>query len=79
MKKLLLSIFILSLSLNVSAADIKTYFSGWSGMQANFEQRIYDANNVLQELSQGVLSIGMPSKFKLKYIRPYDQLSLIHI
>ena len=76
MKKLLLSIFILSVSCNVNAADIKTYFKGWSGMQANFEQRVYDAKNVLQELSQGVLSIGMPSKFKLRYTKPYNQLYL---
>ena len=45
-------------------------------MQANFEQRVYDANNVLQELSKGILSIGMPSKFKLKYTKPFEQLYL---
>ena len=66
MKRLLISIFILSLPLNVGAADIKKFFAGWSGMQANFEQRVYDADNTLQELSKGMLSIGMPSKFKLK-------------
>ena len=77
MKRFLLSIFILSLSMSISsAADIKNYFSGWSGMQANFEQRVYDADNVLQELSKGVLSISMPSKFKLKYTNPYEQLYL---
>lgn len=76
MKKLLYIIFNLSLAFNVFAADIKTYFSGWSGMQANFEQRVYDADNVLQELSKGILSIGMPSKFKLIYTKPFEQLYL---
>ncbi|MEJ2142165.1 MAG: outer membrane lipoprotein chaperone LolA [Gammaproteobacteria bacterium] len=76
MRKLFLSIIILFISFNVYAQDIKSYFSGWTGIKANFEQRVYDADNILQELSQGVLSIGMPSKFKLKYTKPYDQVYL---
>lgn len=74
--KVLISLVTFSLACAANAADIKTYFAGWSGMQANFEQRVYDADNVLQELSKGVLSIGMPSKFKLKYTKPFEQLYL---
>lgn len=76
MKKLFLFSFILLISSHVQAKDLKTYFAGWTGMRANFEQRVYDADNVLQELSQGILSIGMPSKFKLSYTKPYEQLYL---
>lgn len=74
--KNVIAVFIVGLSFSVHAADIKKYFAGWTGMQANFEQRVYDANNTLQELSKGELSITMPSKFKLQYLKPYEQLYL---
>lgn len=74
--KQIIIILLFSLPFTTNASDIKKYFAGWTGIEADFEQRVYDADNTLQELSKGVLSISMPSKFKLKYTRPYQQLYL---
>lgn len=74
-KNILLIVCIL-LSFSVNAVELKSYFEGWQGLQADFEQRVYDDANKLQELSKGHLSIGMPSRFKLKYTKPFEQLYL---
>lgn len=66
----------LAISFSANAVELKSYFEGWHGLQADFEQRVYDADNKLQELSKGHLSIGMPSRFKLKYTKPFEQLYL---
>lgn len=67
---------ILSVSFSAHSIELKSYFAGWQGLQADFEQRVYDADNKLQELSKGHLSIGMPSRFKLNYTKPFEQLYL---
>ena len=76
MFKQILLITGLLISYSVNAVELKAYFDGWKGLQADFEQRVYDEDNKLQELSKGQLSIGMPSRFKLKYNKPFEQLYL---
>lgn len=66
----------LLISFSINAVELKAYFDGWQGLQADFEQRVYDADNKLQELSKGHISIGMPSRFKFKYTKPFEQLYL---
>lgn len=69
-------IFSLMISFTANAVELKSYFDGWVGLKADFEQRVYDEDNKLQELSKGHLSIGMPSRFKFKYTKPFEQLYL---
>ena len=69
-------IFSLMISFTANALELKSYFDGWVGLKADFEQRVYDEDNKLQELSKGHLSIGMPSRFKFKYTKPFEQLYL---
>lgn len=69
-------IFSLMISFTANAVELKSYFDGWVGLKADFEQRVYDKDNKLQELSKGHLSIGMPSRFKFKYTKPFEQLYL---
>ena len=76
MFKQILLITSLFFSLSVNAVELKNYFEGWKGLRADFEQRVYNADNVLQELSKGKLSIGMPSRFKFTYTKPFEQLYL---
>ena len=73
MFKQILLISSLLFSLSANAIELKTYFAGWKGLRADFEQRVYNADNVLQELSKGKLSIAMPSRFKFTYNKPFEQ------
>jgi outer membrane lipoprotein carrier protein len=66
----------LLVAFSVNAVELKSYFEGWHGLQADFEQRVYDADNKLQELSKGQVTISMPSRFKFKYTKPFEQLYL---
>lgn len=76
MIKQLVFFTLLLISSSVEAIELKNYFDGWNGLRANFQQRVYSADNKLQELSEGTLSIAMPSRFRLKYNKPFEQLYL---
>jgi len=71
-----LAILLLCLALPVAAAtdDLRTRFAGLDSFSAEFTQRLYDADQQLQEESHGLLQVQRPDRFHLEYRDPYYQL-----
>ena len=72
--KLLVTIISLLFAFNVQAQTLQMRFSGLDSFSAEFTQKLFDADQVLQEETSGVLRVQRPNRFNLEYIQPYYQL-----
>lgn len=72
--KLLLVIFSLMFAINVQAQTLQMRFSGLDSFSAEFSQKLFDADQVMQEESSGMLRVQRPNRFNLEYRQPYYQL-----
>ncbi|MDH3949261.1 MAG: outer-membrane lipoprotein carrier protein LolA, partial [Gammaproteobacteria bacterium] len=72
--KLLLVIFSLLFAINVQAQTLQMRFSGLDSFSAEFSQKLFDADQVMQEETSGVLRVQRPNRFNLEYRQPYYQL-----
>lgn len=72
--KLLLAIVSCLLAFNVQAQSLETRFAGLDSFSAEFTQKLFDADQVMQEESSGVLRVQRPNRFNLEYRQPYYQL-----
>ena len=73
MKQLLIIIFLL-FAINVQAQTLQMRFSGLDSFSAEFNQKLFDADQVLQEETSGMLRVQRPNRFNLEYRQPYYQL-----
>lgn len=72
--KLLVAIISLLFAFNVQAQTLQMRFSGLDSFSAEFTQKMFDADQVLQEETSGVLRVQRPNRFNLEYLQPYYQL-----
>ena len=72
--KLLVAIISLLFAINVQAQTLQMRFSGLDSFSAEFTQKLFDADQVLQEETSGVLRVQRPNRFNLEYLQPYYQL-----
>jgi chaperone LolA len=72
--KLLLASISLLFAINVQAQTLQMRFSGLDSFSAEFTQKLFDADQVLQEETSGVLRVQRPNRFNLEYRQPYYQL-----
>jgi outer membrane lipoprotein carrier protein len=72
--KLLLVIFSLAFAINAQAQTLQMRFSGLDSFSAEFSQKLFDADQVMQEESSGMLRVQRPNRFNLEYRQPYYQL-----
>ena len=72
--KLLLVIVSLLFAINVQAQTLQMRFSGLDSFSAEFSQKLFDADQVMQEESSGMLRVQRPNRFNLEYRQPYYQL-----
>ena len=72
--KLLLVIFSLLFAINAQAQTLQMRFSGLDSFSADFSQKLFDADQVMQEETSGVLRVQRPNRFNLEYRQPYYQL-----
>ena len=72
--KLLLAIVSCLLAFQVQAQSLETRFAGLDSFSAEFTQKLFDADQVMQEESSGVLRVQRPNRFNLEYRQPYYQL-----
>ncbi len=72
--KLLLVIVSLLFAINVQAQTLQMRFSGLDSFSAEFNQKLFDADQVMQEESSGMLRVQRPNRFNLEYRQPYYQL-----
>jgi outer membrane lipoprotein carrier protein len=59
---------------NVQAQTLEMRFAGLDSFSAEFTQKLFDADQVMQEESIGVLRVQRPNRFNLEYRQPYYQL-----
>ena len=59
---------------HVHAQSLELRFAGLDSFSAEFTQKLFDADQVLQEESSGVLRVQRPNRFNLEYRQPYYQL-----
>lgn len=72
--KYLLVIFSLLFSVQLQAQSLQQRFSGLDSFSAEFTQKLFDADQVMQEESSGILRVQRPDRFNLEYRQPYYQL-----
>ena len=72
--KLLLVILSLLFTANAQAQTLQMRFSGLDSFSADFNQKLFDADQVMQEETSGVLWVQRPNRFNLEYRQPYYQL-----
>ena len=72
--KTLLVIFSLLFAINAQAQTLQMRFSGLDSFSADFSQKLFDADQVMQEETSGVLRVQRPNRFNLEYRQPYYQL-----
>ena len=72
--KYFLVIISLLFTLNVEAQSLQARFAGLDSFSAEFTQELFDADQVMQEESNGVLRVQRPNRFNLEYRQPYYQL-----
>jgi len=72
--KLLLVILSLLFTANAQAQTLQMRFSGLDSFSAEFNQKLFDADQVMQEETSGVLRVQRPNRFNLEYRQPYYQL-----
>ena len=54
-------------------AYVQDFFDGLTTLQADFDQRVTDANNRQMQSSQGHVWIMRPGRFRWDYLTPYKQ------
>ncbi len=59
---------------NVQAQSLEMRFAGLDSFSAEFTQKLFDADQVMQEESSGMLRVQRPNRFNLEYRQPYYQL-----
>jgi len=52
---------------------VRDFFAELSSLQAGFHQKVVDADNILQQVSDGQMWIQRPGKFRWDYETPYRQ------
>jgi len=52
---------------------VRDFFAELSSLQAGFHQKVVDADNILQQVSEGQMWIQRPGKFRWDYETPYRQ------
>ncbi|NNG13360.1 MAG: outer membrane lipoprotein chaperone LolA [Halobacteria archaeon] len=52
---------------------VRRYFAELTSLQAGFHQKVVDADNILQQVSDGQMWIQRPGKFRWDYETPYRQ------
>jgi outer membrane lipoprotein carrier protein len=71
------AVLLLSATAQVQAQDavdtVRDYFAELSSLQAGFHQKVVDADNILQQVSDGQMWIQRPGKFRWDYETPYRQ------
>ena len=72
--KFLFATFSLLIAFNVQAQTLQTRFSGLDSFSAEFSQKLFDADQVMQEETSGMLRVQRPNRFNLEYRQPYYQL-----
>ena len=72
--KFLFAIVSCLLVFQVQAQSLETRFAGLDSFSAEFTQILFDADQVMQEESSGVLRVQRPNRFNLEYRQPYYQL-----
>jgi outer membrane lipoprotein carrier protein len=72
--KFLFAIVSCLLAFQVQAQSLETRFAGLDSFSAEFTQKLFDADQVMQEESSGVLRVQRPNRFNLEYRQPYYQL-----
>jgi len=72
--KFLFAIVSCLLAFQVQAQSLETRFAGLDSFSAEFTQKLFDADQVMQEESSGVLWVQRPNRFNLEYRQPYYQL-----
>ena len=72
--KFLFAIVSCLLAFQVQAQSLETRFAGLDSFSAEFIQKLFDADQVMQEESSGVLRVQRPNRFNLEYRQPYYQL-----
>jgi outer membrane lipoprotein carrier protein len=72
--KFYLVIISLLFMFNVQAQSLQLRFNGLDSFSAEFTQKLFDADQVMQEESSGVLRVQRPNRFNLEYLQPYYQL-----
>ncbi|MDX1823779.1 MAG: outer membrane lipoprotein chaperone LolA, partial [Thiohalomonadales bacterium] len=72
--KFLLAIVSLLFSVQLQAQSLQLRFSGLDSFSAEFTQKLFDADQVMQEESSGILRVQRPNRFNLEYRQPYYQL-----
>ena len=70
-KKILLTIGIALLSLQVNASELTNYLNNLRTFKADFSQVVFTPNNEVKQKSLGVIAVSSPNKFYLKYNEPY--------
>jgi outer membrane lipoprotein carrier protein len=75
--KTLRRIAVLALALSVSSwacasarQQMTTFTKGVKGLEAHFEQRVYDANDRQTERSAGTVKLAAPRQFRWEYLTP---------
>jgi outer membrane lipoprotein carrier protein len=58
----------------LAATPLEARFAGLDSFSAEFTQRLYDADQQLQEESHGLLQVQRPDRFHIEYREPYYQL-----
>jgi len=72
--KIFLVIVAFLFAFNVQAQTLEMRFAGLDSFSAEFTQKLFDADQVMQEESSGVLRVQRPNRFNLEYRQPYYQL-----
>ena len=71
------TVLLLTTTTQLKAQDnldtIRHYLAGLTSLQAGFHQEVVDADNILQQVSDGQMWIQRPGKFRWDYETPYRQ------
>jgi outer membrane lipoprotein carrier protein len=73
----LLALVLLTLASTGAHASARAQFDAFSGgiqgLSATFEQRVYDSDNALREISSGDVQLKAPRQFRWEYRKPFVQ------
>ncbi len=75
--RLSIAVLLLATMAQAQAQDaldtVRNYFAELTSLQAGFHQKVVDADNILQQVSDGQMWIQQPGKFRWNYETPYRQ------
>ncbi|MGV8939971.1 MAG: outer membrane lipoprotein chaperone LolA [Lysobacter sp.] len=54
--------------------DLTSFTKGLKGLDGQFTQQVYDAQDRLKETSTGHVQLSMPRLFRWEYVKPYPQV-----